>query len=186
MIQQFEAETLPVGGAALITPFFAPDERGFLVKDYSRELFSRHGLSFEPYETTYIHSRKNVLRGLHFQRTVPQPKLIRCLSGAVWGVIVDLRRDSPTLGESVGVELNEDNRKELLVPHGCAFGSYALEDSLMSCQFGGPFAAEYADGVRWDDPTLHVDWHLAGEEPVISAKDRQLQSYSAYLERMEK
>ena len=83
------------------------------------------------------------------------------------------------------MELNECDRQGLFVPDGCAFGSLALEDCLISCQYGGPFIAEYAGGVRWDDPTLRIEWPLA-EAPILSAKDRQLQSYQMYLEKMER
>ncbi len=185
MTQQFEAKKLPIDDVMLIVPFLSSDERGDLVKDYSRDLFSRFGLAFEPHETAYIHSRKNVIRGLHVQTRGPQPRLIRCLSGAIWAVVTDLRCDSQTLGKCVGMELNECDRQGLFVPDGCAFGSLALEDCLISCQYGGPFIAEYAGGVRWDDPTLRIEWPLA-EAPILSAKDRQLQSYQMYLEKMER
>lgn len=184
MIQQFECCELSLAGVMLITPFSYSDNRGEMVKDYSKEFFDMNGIDFQPIETIYIHSRKSVLRGLHFQREKEQPKLVRCISGSIWAAVVDLRVDSPTLGKWLSVELNQMNGKEVFVPGGFAFGTLALEDSFISCKCGEAYYAEYDGGIRWNDPLLDVRWPLDSLEntPIISNKDIQLQSFRDYLD----
>lgn len=183
MMRQFNFEKTEFPEVIRITPFSASDDRGGLVKDYASDLFAENGISFKPVETIYIESRQGVLRGLHFQRVRQQPKLIRCLKGSVWSTVVDIRKESPFFGRWISEELSEDNNLELLVPAGFAFGTLAMEDSLLSCICGERFYAEYDSGIRWDDPDIAVRWPLSrGQKPILSEKDKTLQFLKEYRE----
>ncbi len=180
MARQYAFDELAIAGVIQITPFFSSDERGSSSKDYSREVFRDHGIRFDPVEILTIVSKKNVLRGLHFQKARGQGKLIRCISGNVWAVVADVRKDSKTCGKWVSAEISDG--KELIIPKDCAFGTYALEDSQMMCMCDDVFVAEYAAGIRWDDPTLKIEWPFMGQEmPTISEKDAGLPLFEDYL-----
>lgn len=181
MVRQFHFEKTAFPEVIRITPFCAEDDRGRLVKDYESSLFAGKGISFIPVETTYIESRQGVLRGLHFQRVKQQPKLIRCLKGKVWSAVVDIRKESPFFGQWISEELSEDNKRELFIPADFAFGTLAMEDSLLSCKCGEKFYAEYDSGIRWNDPDVNVRWPFSrGQEPIVSGKDRALQFLKEY------
>lgn len=184
-MSRFEFAETEISGMILITPFFTEDQRGAVLKDYSCEVFGRQAVSFDVKETLYILSYQNVLRGLHVQRIKEQPKLVRCICGHVWSVAVDLRPESATLGKWICVDLTPENKKELLIPGGCALGTLALADSVLSCKYGEDYDAAYADGIRWNDPQLGIRWplHKLNGKPVISQKDQCLQSFRNYLEK---
>ena len=109
MIQKFDFQELDLKGAYLIKPFFASDERGGLVKDYNIDTFKANGINHELKEVFYTISKKGVIRATHFQLVKQQAKLVRCIKGHVYDVIVDLRPDSPTFGKWMGFDLSEDN-----------------------------------------------------------------------------
>lgn len=182
MVRQFQFAKKEFPEVVCITPFCASDDRGGMVKDYAAELFAENGIAFTPVETIYIESRQGVLRGLHFQRVKQQPKLIRCLKGKVWSVVVDIRKASPSFGRWVSEELGTENGLELFVPAGFAFGTLAMEDSLLSCKCGEKFYAEYDSGIRWDDPDIDVQWPLdiEAQGPIVSEKDRTLPFLKEY------
>lgn len=180
MVRPFEIKTISLSGAMAITAFQAADERGSMVKAYSRELLLEHGIDFIPIESLHITSKAGVLRGLHFQMVKPQPKLISCVYGRIWCALADIRKDSPTFGKWIYKELTGESGEELYVPGGCAFGSLALEDSLISCQCGEQFYAEYDSGIRWDDPELKIRWPLT-KDPILSDKDKKLKSFREFV-----
>jgi dTDP-4-dehydrorhamnose 3,5-epimerase len=105
-----------------ITSFNADDVRGCFTKDYSKEVFEANGIKHDLQEVFYTTSHKGVIRALHFQRVKQQPKLVRCISGHVWDVVVDLRKNSPTFKKWLSFELTGDNCKEILIPAGCGHG----------------------------------------------------------------
>ena len=182
---KFSFEELSLKGAYLITPFYAPDIRGGFVKDYSFETFSQNGINYELKEVFYTISHKGVIRALHFQRVKQQPKLVRCISGHVFDVIVDLRKDSPTFKEWLGFDLTGENMKEILVPAGFAHGYLVLEESIVSYKCAEKFYGEYDSGIMWNDPTLKVKWPLdkLGDTPLILAdKDQKLMSFERFSE----
>ena len=171
MINQYDFTELSLSGVFQITPFSSTDNRGMLVKDYSQKLFKEKGIEFEPVETLCIYSNCNVLRGLHFQRGKGQAKLLRCVSGLIWAVVV-------------GEELTPE--KELFVPGGFALGTYALQDSILECKCGEKFYAEYDDGIRWDDGDLNINWPIKINfgELIISDRDKELPSFQHYIKTM--
>lgn len=181
MIRPFEVRKTDLLDAALITSFQVIDERGTMVKAYSREMLLEHGIDFIPEESLHITSKAGVLRGLHFQRIKPQSKLVCCVYGRIWCVLVDIQKDSQTLGKWICEELTGESGKAIYVPAGCAFGSLALEDSLISCQCGERFYAEYDSGIRWDDPELKIQWPM-DNVPIVSEKDKKLKNLREFIE----
>lgn len=187
MIQKFEFLETEIPGLICVTPFYASDIRGGFTKDYSREIFEANGISHDLMEVFYTTSIKGVIRALHFQRVQQQPKLVRCICGHVYDVVVDLRKNSPTFRKWMSFDLTEENRRELLVPAGCAHGYLVLEKSVVSYKCSEKFYGEYDDGIMWNDPDIAVDWPLdriGGIENLIAAeKDWNLQSFQAFTER---
>lgn len=187
MIQKFEFHETEIKGLFEITPFNAEDIRGYFTKDYSREIFEQNGIKHELAEVFYSTSKKGVIRGLHFQRVKEQAKLVRCISGHIFDVVVDLRTGSPTFKKWLGFELNEDNQKEVLVPVGCAHGFLALDTAMVSYKCSVCFAPEYDDGMKWNDPHIGIDWGLerigGANKVILSEKDSALQSFEEFMEK---
>ncbi len=184
MIRRFSFEELPLKGAWRITPFRAEDVRGSFVKDWSEEAFAAAGIEHGLKEVFYTYSRKGVVRALHFQEVKEQPKLVRCVAGSVWDVIVDLRKESPTYRRWMGFRLDGETGDELLVPACFGHGYLVLEDSVVVYKCAERFYAEHDTGIRWDDPDLAIDWPLelvGGRERVILAeKDLNLRSFAQW------
>lgn len=185
MIQKFEFEQTKIQGLIKVTPFNADDNRGCFTKDYSKEVFEANGIKHDLMEVFYTTSYKGVIRALHFQREKQQPKLVRCIHGHVYDVVVDLRKDSPTFKQWLGFDLTGDGHEEILVPAGCAHGYIVLEDSIVSYKCSEKFYGEYDDGIIWNDSDLAVAWPvdlIGGEKKVIlSDKDKELQSFEEFM-----
>lgn len=185
MIQKFEFNETKIPGLIEINSFNADDIRGCFTKDYSKEVFEANGISYDLAEVFYTTSHKGVIRALHFQRVVPQPKLVRCIWGHVWDVVVDLRVDSPTFKQWLAFDLIGEKHNEILIPAGCAHGYLVLEDSIVSYKCSEKFYGEYDDGIMWNDPDIAVKWPLekiGGEKNLILAeKDMNLQSFSELM-----
>lgn len=185
MIQKFEFRETEIKGLFEITPFNADDIRGCFTKDYSREIFEQNGIKHELAEVFYSTSKKGVIRGLHFQRIKEQAKLVRCVSGHIFDVVVDLRVGSSTFKKWLGFELNEENQKEVLVPVGCAHGFLALDTATVSYKCSECFYAEGDDGMKWNDPDIGIDWGLerigGADNVILSEKDGNLQSFKEFM-----
>ena len=185
MIQKFDFQELDLKGAYLIKPFCATDERGGLIKDYNIDMFKTHGINHELKEVFYTISKKGVIRAIHFQLIKQQPKLVRCVSGHVYDVIVDLRLDSPTFGQWQGFDLTGDNMNSLLVPAGFGHGYLVLEDSVVSYKCAEVFFGEGDSGIMYNDPDIGIEWpmELIGgiENLIISEKDLNLMSLKDYV-----
>jgi len=185
MIQKFEFRETNIAGVYEITPFNADDIRGCFTKDYSKEIFEENGIHHELAEVFYTTSHKGVIRALHFQRVKQQPKLVRCIWGHVWDVVVDLRKNSSTFKKWLALDLIGEKHNEILVPAGCAHGYLVLEKSIVSYKCGEKFYGEYDDGIRWDDPDIGVKWpfELVGgrENVILSDKDKELQSFASFM-----
>jgi dTDP-4-dehydrorhamnose 3,5-epimerase len=157
-----------------------PDERGFFARCWCRKEFESHGLNSNLAQCSLsFNARKGTLRGVHYQaEPYGETKLIRCTRGAIYDVVVDLRRHSPTFKGWVGVLLNAANRKTLYVPEGCGHGFLTLEDETevlyQMSEFHHP---ESARGVRWDDPAFQIVW--PGEAEVISERDRTYPNFES-------
>ncbi len=165
----------PLKDAYVIEPVVYRDQRGFFLEPYSRRAFAQHGLTYDFVQDNHSFSRdKGVLRGLHFQHPPhAQTKLLRVITGAIYDVIVDLRRSSKAFGRWYGVELSDENLRMLLVPCGFAHGFCTLRDNTHVFYKVDAFYAPEADaGIRWDDPDLGIDWPVS--VPILSPKDEQL------------
>ena len=187
MMQKFEFHETEIPGLTEVIPFNVDDVRGCFTKDYSKEVFEQNGISHNLQEVFYTTSHKGVIRALHFQRVMQQPKLIRCIWGHVFDVVVDLRKDSPTFQKWLSFTLTGENHKEVLIPAGCAHGYLVLEKSVVSYKCSEKFYSEYDDGIMWDDPDIGIEWPLemvGGLENIILAdKDKNLQTFAQFMEK---
>ena len=157
----------------LIKPQVFADARGHFFESWSERKFAAGGLDLKFVQDNQNRSERHVLRGLHYQLTKPQGKLVRVVTGSVFDVAVDLRHSSPTFGRWAGAELTADNHHMLWVPPGFAHGFMVLSESvhfLYKCtQFYEP---EDERAIRWDDSDIGIRWPLpAGTQPVVSGRD---------------
>jgi dTDP-4-dehydrorhamnose 3,5-epimerase len=169
----------PVAGAWLVEIEPLADERGFFARSFCAQDFAAHGLSPSFAQWSISHNTSaGTLRGLHYQaQPHAEAKLVRCTRGAIYDVVLDLRRGTPGFGRWHAVELSAQNRCALYVPEGCAHGFQTLlDDSEVSYSISTPFVAAAARGVRWNDPAFGIIWPL----PVgmISARDRELADFT--------
>lgn len=163
-----------LAGVVLIKPRVFADERGFFYESYNKSLFVANGIVDEFIQDNHSKSNKGVLRGLHYQLNPhAQGKLVRCISGAVFDVAVDIRRGSPTFAQWVGYELSAANKYMLWLPSGFAHGFVTLQDnSEFVYKTTAEYAPEYDRGIKYDDPAIGIVWpNLAGEF-ILSPKDR--------------
>ena len=162
----------------LIEPKVFGDARGFFCESFNQKAFNdATGLDVNFVQDNHSRSAKGVLRGLHYQIQQPHGKLVRVVRGAVFDVAVDIRKGSPTFGKWVGIELTEDNHKQLWVPPGFAHGFVVLSDSAeFLYKTTNYYAPEYERCILWSDPAIGIDWPLAQngiDNPLLSAKDQQ-------------
>lgn len=137
------------------------DDRGFFARTFCTEELSQNGHEFEINQANLSFNNKaGTLRGMHYQRApVGDPKIIRCISGRIFDVVIDLREGSPTYCKWTSAELSAQNRKSFIVPKGCAHGFLTLEpDSEVLYLMGAPFVPDLAAGVRWNDPAFSIKW----------------------------
>lgn len=159
-------------GACLIELDAAHDNRGFFARTFCAEEFALHGLKVVfPQHSVSFSARKGTLRGMHYQRDPHgEAKLVRCTRGAIWDVIIDIRRDSPTHGRWQGFELSSVNGRQLYIPEGFAHGFQTLGDDVdVNYLISTPFAPGSAAGFRHDDPAFGINWPLPVSQ--ISEKD---------------
>ena len=160
-------------GAWVIEPVPAYDDRGFFARTFCAREYAEHGLVASFVQNSTSHSvARGTLRGMHFQRAPHgEVKVVSCLQGAIWDVIIDLRQDSPTYRQWLGVELTGQNRRQLYVPEGFAHGFQTLSDNAEAGYLISAFyAPQAASGVRYDDPAFGIEWPLRVNS--ISDRDR--------------
>jgi dTDP-4-dehydrorhamnose 3,5-epimerase len=165
---------LSLPGAYLVEIEPRADERGFFARTFCEDEFAAAGLLTRfPQASVSYNARRGTVRGMHFQAAPhEETKLVRCLAGAVYDVIVDLRPESPTYLRSIGVELTAKNRSALYVPKGFAHGFQSLQDdSELLYMIDEGYVSNAARGIRWNDPSIDVQWH----DPirVIAEKDNE-------------
>ena len=168
-----KATLTPIPGVVLLEPRVFGDERGFFYESYNEREF-REATGEAPAFVQDNHSRsvRGVLRGLHYQIRQPQGKLVRATVGAVFDVVVDLRRSSPAFGRWYGATLTAENKQSLWIPAGCAHGFLVVSD-IAEFQYKTTdyWAPEHERCIAWNDPALAIAWPLEGE-PALSEKDR--------------
>ena len=178
----FKFNKLDLDGAYLIDNFSVGDNRGGFTKCFEKEIYAEAGIEFYLNETFASVSSKNVIRGLHFQVFKPQAKLVCVVHGKVWDVIVDLRPESKTFKQWIGVELSAENHRALYVPRGFAHGFVALEDdTIMLYQCDGAYDKETDTGIRFDDPQIGIQWPVDLEQTIHSKRDIELMSLEQYM-----
>jgi dTDP-4-dehydrorhamnose 3,5-epimerase len=161
-----------------ITPKLFHDERGFFFESYSQAMFKSNGISATFVQDNQSYSKKNVLRGLHYQTgAFAQGKLVRVIKGKALDVAVDLRKDSPTYGKYDSVVLDDVKCNMLYIPEGFAHGFLALEETVLIYKCTNVYNKGSEGGILWNDPDLNIDWQV--KNPIISEKDRELK----YLKR---
>lgn len=162
-----------IDGVVVIEPQVFGDERGFFLETFQAERYKAlAGIGMTFVQDNHSRSGKNVLRGLHFQKTKPQGKLVRVVRGKVFDVVVDIRKDSPTYGQWAGAVLSEDNKHQFWVPPGLAHGFVVLSD-VADFEYK---CTDYYDPsdegcLKWDDPAVGIEWPT-DIEPILSAKDQ--------------
>lgn len=188
MIQNFKFRESDLLGAFIIEPFVASDERGALIKDFSESIFEMNGISHKLSEIFYTVSKKGVIRAIHFQSVKQQAKLVRCISGKIYDIIVDLRPGSPTFGEWRGFYLSGENSIELYIPEYFGHGYLVIEPAVVSYKCSERFYSEYDDGIKWNDKDINIEWplDLIDTKIIVSTKDEHLQSFQEYKEKNKK
>jgi len=163
-----------IADVLIIEPRVFGDARGFFYESFNQKAFNEAtGQSLSFVQDNHSRSGRGVLRGLHYQIQQPQGKLVRVVRGAVFDVAVDIRKRSPTFGKWVGVELSEDNHRQLWVPAGFAHGFLVLSESAdFLYKTTDYYAPEYERCILWSDPGIGIQWPMT-TEPSLSAKDKQ-------------
>ena len=168
----FKINSTFIDGLKVVEPRAFEDNRGFFFESYKSSVFEGCGIEGKILQVNQSFSVKSVVRGLHFQkREYGQGKLVRCLSGEIYDVAVDLRKNSPTFGKYFGIDLTAENRLMLYIPVGFAHGFSVLSKTAEVSYdvFGAEYNKESEGGVRFDDPDLNIDWKVEG--PIVSEKD---------------
>ena len=169
---QFISTTIP--DVILIEPKIHGDQRGFFMETYKKPLFYQNGIAIDFVQDNFSRSVKGTLRGLHYQLNPhAQGKLVRVFRGSVYDVAVDVRQDSPTLGQWVGAELSEENKKALYIPPGFAHGFYVLSDiAEFTYKCTSVYAPDSERGIIWNDPELDIQWPIDPNALILSEKDK--------------
>lgn len=172
-------EKTPINDLVIVHPSIFEDERGYFFEAYNQAKFAANGINYNFIQDNQSFSKRGVIRGLHLQlNPYAQAKLVRVLEGEILDVAVDLRKDSPTFGQHFSVILSAENKKQLMVPHGFAHGFSVLsETASVLYKVDQIYHKESERGIRYDDPTLNINWQLNPEEVIVSEKDIILPSF---------
>ena len=159
-------------GVLIIEPKVFADARGFVLETYQAERYRQLGIAHAFVQDNHSRSARGVLRGLHFQRSRPQGKLVSVSRGSVYDVVVDINPASPTCGQFVAVELNDENHRQLWIPPGYAHGFCVLSD-IADFQYKCTdyYIPEDEGGLLWNDPQVNIPWPI--EQPLLSTKDQR-------------
>ncbi len=179
-----KVESVHLDRIKVLAPQVFEDERGFFMEAYRADVFERLGLPGRFVQDNHSGSVRGVIRGLHFQWDPPMGKLMRVTAGRAFLVAVDIRCDSPTLGQWFGIEVSAADRRQVWAPAGFARGFCALSDRAeIQYKCTGTYNAACEAGIRWDDPEIGIHWPVA--DPILSAKDRAAPTLREWLERPE-
>jgi dTDP-4-dehydrorhamnose 3,5-epimerase len=168
--------TCHIPGLIIIEPAVFEDSRGYFFESYNQSLFQQNGIPGNFVQDNQSQSSYGVIRGLHFQKhPFAQSKLIRVLAGKIFDVVIDIRKGSPTFGQSFNIKLSAENKKQLFIPQGFAHGFSVLSETasvLYKCdQF---YNKQSEGGIRYNDPQLNIDWKVTIDKASVSEKDMLL------------
>jgi len=168
-------EQTPIPDLYVFKPTIYEDNRGYFFESYNQRFFREKGIYTNFVQDNQSISVKNVIRGLHFQNIAPQAKLVRCVVGKVYDVVIDLRKNSPTYKQSFGIELSEDNMMMMFVPKGFAHGFSTLSDvAVFHYKCDELYLPSQDGGINYRDPEFNIDWRVDMKEAIISEKDSKL------------
>ncbi len=172
-MSNFTFHETQIKGVYIIDTRLYGDERGYFCETYHERDFREAGLDYTFVQDNQSSSKRGVLRGLHFQKTHPQAKLVRVLRGEVFDVAVDLRKDSATYGQWVGVLLSAENHRQLMIPRGFAHGFVVVsEEAEFAYKCDDFYNPKDEGGIAWDDPDIAIDWPEVGAL-ILSEKDKK-------------
>jgi dTDP-4-dehydrorhamnose 3,5-epimerase len=163
----------PIDGLVVIEPQVFEDERGYFLEIHHQQRYRESGIDRIFVQDNFSFSVKGTIRGLHYQRTKPQAKLVQALTGEIYDVAVDIRTDSSTFGQWFGIRLSEQNKYQMFIPEGFAHGFCVLsENAHFSYKCSEYYDPQDEGGILWSDQKLAIDWPISN--PKISEKDRHL------------
>ena len=173
-----KVETTHIPGTLIVEPAVFGDDRGFFWESFNEKEMRSIGIDAHFVQDNHSRSQRNVLRGLHYQINQPQGKLVRVVSGKVFDVAGDIRRNSPTFGKWAAVELSAENKRMFWLPPGLAHGFVVLSDFAdFLYKTTDYYAPQFERTILWNDPDLGIEWPLAGQ-PTLSAKDAAAETFS--------
>lgn len=176
-----DVSSTPIAGLLQVRPKVIRDGRGWFLESYNRETWVKAGIVETFVQDNHSQSAQGTLRGLHFQTTPGQAKLIRCTRGAIWDVAVDIRPGSPTFGSHFGLELRGEEPLFVFIPIGFAHGFLVLSETAeVQYKCSNVYNGATESGIAWDDPDLQVPWPLRGVSPLLSDRDSKNQSFKAF------
>ena len=176
-----EIHEFDIPGLIELMPRIFKDERGIFFESFREDIINKLGIKSSFVQENQSFSIKGVLRGIHFQRgKYAQDKLVRVVKGSVLDVAVDLRPDSPTLGKSVLIKLDDQRNNMFYIPKGFGHGFLALEDSILQYKCTEYYQPQSEGGIIWNDPDLNIEWGI--KSPMVSAKDSRLQTFRQFLD----
>ena len=187
MNTDFEIRKTTLKDAYIVVPFSRDDNRGNFTKDFLKVFFVENGLDADLSETFYARNdRKYTIRGMHFAYKNPQSKLVKCITGEIFDVIVDLRKDSPTYLKWEGFCLSEENNLSLFVPKGFAHGYLTIKPGIVAYKCSGVFDSAYDSGIHYRDKTIGIKWPVDDyKNVIISLKDDSLKSFNEMKDLLE-
>jgi dTDP-4-dehydrorhamnose 3,5-epimerase len=172
-----KVQSTQIPGVLIVDPTVFGDDRGFFLESFNEREMRNIGIDAHFVQDNHSRSQRNVLRGLHYQISQPQGKLVRVISGKVYDVAVDVRRDSQAFGKWVGVELSAENKRMLWMPPGLAHGFVVLSESAdFLYKATDYYAQEFERTILWNDPDLAIEWPLAGQ-PILSSRDAAAKTF---------
>lgn len=176
-----------IEGLLVFEPRVFHDSRGYFFESYNQNTFKEAGICSHFVQDNRSLSQKGVLRGLHYQlNPMAQAKLVSVLQGSVYDVVVDIRKKSPTYGQTFGILLSAENKKQLYIPRGFAHGFVVLEDNtefFYKCD--NFYSKEHEAGIRFDDKKLQIDWQIDVSNATVSEKDEQLPDFDQAINNFE-
>ena len=175
-----KVEMTPLEGALLIKPQIWKDKRGYFIETWQQKRYTEVGINLSFVQDNHSCSIYRTLRGLHFQRTRPQGKLVSVSLGSIFDVIVDIRKSSATFGKWFGIELTQDNHWQLWIPPGFAHGFVVTSDVALFHYIVTDFYHQEDEGsIRWNDPYLDISWPIAN--PILSKKDAEAPFWTGFI-----